>query len=249
MRKVLRGSLGRLAMANQRQFNSFLTRSQAWEILKCIQIAESCGVSLDMVLNINLDLVKAEQPVQEKITDLLNYISQWVRRNGRDLFYLWILENPNEVLNIHILMHVTGRRRDDLVVLRRNIKKWIKLVFGKYEGRTVDLKNRRSLEGVAQYILKGAGEGVCSALDADLFDQGVIFGRRWNCSNNLRKATREIPLTTEYFGLTGVKSDAGELEWVPTKRAFRGGIAPMLHQLQLSFPEFRSQTSCQPWRP
>ena len=175
-----------------RQRRSFLKRDEIKSILEAVIYAELSEYMLNTEITIHLQKAGLVKSPQDHITHFLDRACCWIRSRYPSFkrHYVWVLEATGG-LNVHILIHVPvaiNTRR----VFAPSTRRWLQQVGGKVLPGVVNTKPINSLENLTAYLLKGAEPSLCKKMEVEQKYQGTILGKRWGCSQPLKKRDREM---------------------------------------------------------
>lgn len=105
-------------------------------------------------------------------TDFIKKLRKLYRRNGKELFYLYVIEEgaQNGRIHIHIIVNNAGISRDDIESLWSG---------GRANADRLQPDPDGSFNALANYLMKSAANAEKHA-------------RKWNCSRNLRRPVKSI---------------------------------------------------------
>lgn len=115
---------------------------------------------------------------------------KWARRPGKSRWvtavpptFVWVIENPNDCLNAHWLVHVPAERQAEFAA---NLPKWFEAAVGEvYSEKAIKIKPVTNADGLKAYFLKGLHPSVARMFGIQHIYQGWVTGRRIGHSKNI----------------------------------------------------------------
>jgi hypothetical protein len=116
--------------------------------------------------------------------------AKWARRPGKSRWllavpptFVWVIENPNDCLNGHWLVHVPAERQAEFAA---NLPKWFEAAVGEvYSQNAIKIKSVTNAEGLKAYFLKGLHPSAARKFGIRHIYQGWVTGRRVGHSKNI----------------------------------------------------------------
>jgi hypothetical protein len=97
--------------------------------------------------------------------------------------FVWVIENPNDCLNAHWLVHVPAERQAEFAA---NLPKWFEAAVGEvYSEKAIKIKPVTNADGLKAYFLKGLHPSVARMFGIQHIYQGWVTGRRIGHSKNI----------------------------------------------------------------
>jgi hypothetical protein len=156
-----------------------------------IRLASMIGLDLNLFVTFNIGLTACNPEFADRaFAKLRAAFGKWANRPAKAQTmtaipptFVWVIENPNECLNAHWLVHVPQKRQAEF---RRNLPKWLEAAMGEvYSEKAIKVKPITSAEGLKAYLLKGLHPALARTFGIRHEYQGWVFGRRAGHSRNL----------------------------------------------------------------
>ena len=149
------------------------------------------GLDLNRFVTFNFSLTSCP-PDQAALafSKLRSSFGKWARRPGKahrlsavPPTFVWVLENPNDCLNAHWLVHVPADRQAEFEAL---LPKWFEAVVGDvFSEKAIKIKPVTNTEGLKAYLLKGLHPSLARMFGIRHEYQGWVTGRRIGHSKNI----------------------------------------------------------------
>ncbi len=156
-----------------------------------VRLARTIGLDLNLFVTFNFSLTSCDPECADRaFAQLRTTFRKWATRPPKTRVmlatpptFVWVIENPNNCLNAHWLVHVPRERQAEF---RRNLPKWFETAVGEvYSDRAIKVKPVTNAEGLKAYLLKGLHPGLARMFGIRHVNQGWVFGRRAGHSKNL----------------------------------------------------------------
>ncbi len=176
---------------SRRRQSDLIRQAPSRNIHLGVRLARTLGLDLNLFVTFNFSQTGCDPECADKaFAKLRAAFGKWATRpkKARMMFatpptFVWVIENPNDCLNAHWLVHVPRERQAEF---RRNLSKWFKAAVGKvYSDRAIKVKAVTNAEGLKAYLLKGLHPGLARMFGIQHVYQGWVFGRRAGHSKNL----------------------------------------------------------------
>lgn len=163
-----------------------------------IRNAKNLGLPLTHFVTINFTLTHGGPGIAssafEKLRD--NYFNKWVRRPSRlsglspsAPAYAWVFENPDDVLNLHWIVHVPNGRQLDF---EGKLPAWLERVTGgAFTDKALHVRLVDDPGLAALYMLKGADARYAELCRFRHEPQGWFIGNRSGISRSLNRTARK----------------------------------------------------------
>lgn len=156
-----------------------------------VRLARAIGLELNLFVSFNFSLTSCDPKCADlAFAKLRAAFGKWATRPSQNFMttkvpptFVWVIENPNECLNAHWLVHVPVERQAEF---RQNLGKWFKNAFGDvYSDRAVNVKTITNADGLKAYLLKGLHPSLAKRFGISHVYQGWVHGRRAGHSRNI----------------------------------------------------------------
>jgi hypothetical protein len=156
-----------------------------------IRLAEKLGLGLNLFVTFNFTMTACDPAYADRaFAKLREAFGKWATRPNKSRLaeafsptFVWVIENPDECLNAHWLVHVPRKRQADF---KANLSKWLENAVGDiYDERAIKVKVASNVEGLKAYLLKGLHPSLAKLFGIRYINQGWVYGRRIGHSKNI----------------------------------------------------------------
>lgn len=152
-----------------------------------IRLAKKLGLDLNLFVTVNFSLTACDpERVDLAFAKLRATFGKWATRLKKAHFpptFVWVIENPNDCLNAHWMVHVPRKRHADF---KANLQKWLENAVGDVYGeKAIKIKRVTNAEGLKSYLLKGIHPSLAKQFGIRYENQGWVYGRRIGHSKNI----------------------------------------------------------------
>lgn len=175
----------------KRRQSDLIGRNPSRNIHLGVRLARTIGLDLNLFVTFNFSQTECDPECADKaFAKLRAAFGKWATRPAKAQTvkaipptFVWVIENPNECLNAHWLVHVPKERQAEF---RRNLPKWLNAAVGEIKSSTaIKVKRVTNVLGLKNYLLKGLHPALARMFGIRHVYQGWVFGRRAGHSRNL----------------------------------------------------------------
>jgi hypothetical protein len=156
-----------------------------------VRLARTLGFELNQFVSFNFTQTAClPENADLAFAKLRASFGKWARRPGKSSWaaavpptFVWVIENPNDCLNAHWLVHVPDEREAEF---EANLPKWFESAVGEvYSDKAIKIKPVTNAEGLKAYFLKGLHPSIARMFKIQHAYQGWVTGRRIGHSKNI----------------------------------------------------------------
>jgi hypothetical protein len=164
----------------------FIHPTEALILLTATYHAFLMGCELNMIIHLNLDRAHILTRPQNFVIAFLNKYAEYMRRHC-DIppYYIYVIENPDGKLNIHIQLHVPPHLYKHLSA---KTKVWLVQLGGIGPHNSIEcafIEKYTHLRNTTKYLLKGSTPEFCDQHGIQHISQNHIIGKRYGLSETL----------------------------------------------------------------
>jgi hypothetical protein len=161
-----------------------------------IKQAECLGLGLNLFVSVNFSLTSCTpEETDVAFAEIRAKFGKWVQRPRREDLgheapptFVWVIENPDNCMNAHWLVHVPAAREDDFAA---KLSKWLEVATGGvHSDKAIHIAPAYRPHGAKMYMLKGMHPSLCRTFGIRYENQGWVTGKRVGHSRNIGPARR-----------------------------------------------------------
>jgi hypothetical protein len=185
-----------VALPKARKQSDLIRLPPASNLHHGIKQAQCLGFNLNKFVSINFSLTSCTpEEFGPAFAEIRGKFGKWVQRPRRENLgheapptFVWVLENPDNCMNAHWMVHVPAARENDFAAM---LDKWLEAATGGvHSARAIHIEPVYTAHGVKKYMLKGLHPSLCREYGIDYTNQGWIIGKRIGHSKNIGPARR-----------------------------------------------------------
>jgi hypothetical protein len=149
--------------------------------------ANRVGLRLNTFVTINWCLTEfRDRNALKTFAIIRDKLSKWLRRQGITPTWIFVHENPHNILHTHVLMNLPEHLTVDLM-------EQLERLCSPISSNAILIKPRKKgLQGerLLNYLTKGTDYITALSKGGRAMNQGEIDGKRWGCTENLSTSAR-----------------------------------------------------------
>ena len=139
-----------------------------------VRLARAIGLDLNQFVTFNFSQTAcAPETADLAFAKLRASFGKWARRPEKSRrmvsvppTFVWVIENANDILNAHWIVHVPADRQAEFAA---NLPRWFEAAVGNvYSEKAIKIKTVTNAEGLKAYLLKGLHPSVARTFGSAL---------------------------------------------------------------------------------
>lgn len=171
---------------NRKRRTKFISNKTTRSVRRAAALARDWGWKFNTLITIRPASLGFEfNESCDGLRKLRTNITEYVKRHSgktENHGFVWCIENPDECLNLHIVLKMDRSLEGRL---RKKIENWTEKLVGPYDPLSIHIREVTRPKGLVDYMLKGAGSLYAQGVGLNAVDQGIVFGKRAGFSQNL----------------------------------------------------------------